>query len=319
MKKAKIIRIVALVLGIVILIGAIFLIVGISVPPKYEDIEADFKALMLGSQKINTVLFGVGLPTYERITDPKASTKVHSTGEYYTTSSGNEVEIKIYYYKTYDAKNTVFSYRPSYPFGTKSAYVYVADKGMSAAELAALFPAVQNAYLPEGKTFYSEIYRSADGKKIGYLIPYEEQFPDFTYTAVDDEKYDYVKSDAEFKSIDEIKAEAEKYYNKEYLESLYPAYFDGVASAGIIQNPKFKQLDRGLAQLNSFEPMFKDHRVFLFDTAKVIAWGSSPTFVRIEIQSYSPNNPSKITTDEIQLVKQGSGDTARWVLNTLAC
>lgn len=274
---------------------------------------------MSGSQKINSVMFGVGLPTYERVTDPKASTKAYNTGEYYTTSSGDKVEIKIYYYKTYDAKNTVFSYRPSYPFGTKNAYVYVADREMSATELAALFPAVQNAYLPEGKTFYSEIYRSEDAKKIGYLIPYEEKIPDFYYTALDDEKYDYVRDDAEFKSIEEIKAEAEKYYNKEYLEALYPTYFDGVASAGVVQSPKFKQTDRGLAQLNSFKPMFKNHRVFMLETAKVIFWGSNASFVRIEVQSYSPDNPSKITTDEIQLVKQGSGDSARWVLNTLAC
>ena len=46
MSKKKIIRIVALLLGLVILVGAIFLIVGISFPPEYSEIEADFKALM---------------------------------------------------------------------------------------------------------------------------------------------------------------------------------------------------------------------------------------------------------------------------------
>ena len=48
MSKKKIIRIVALLLGLVILVGAIFLIVGVSFPPEYSEIEADFKALILG-------------------------------------------------------------------------------------------------------------------------------------------------------------------------------------------------------------------------------------------------------------------------------
>ena len=313
MKKTKIIRIAALVLGVLLLIGSIFLIVGVSFPPNYAEIEADFKALMSGSQKINTVLFGEGLPTYERIEEEPMS--VQKTGEFYTNADGKQVEIVIYYQKTYDKDSTVYSFRPSYPRGTKDAYVYVSNKEMTKEELEARFPTTKDAYLPEGQSFYNEIYRSEDGKKIGYIIPYEEKVPEFTYTSLDDTRYDYVRTDADFKSVDEIKAEAEKYYSKEFLDSLYISLFDGIESDGVILYPRFKQLERGLAQNNEDEPMFKSHRVFKFETAKIITWGSSSTFVRIEIESYSPDNPEKVTVEELQLTKQGD----RWVLNSPGC
>ena len=319
MSKKKIIRIVALLLGLVILVGAIFLIVGVSFPPEYSEIEADFKALMSGSQKINNVIFGTGLPTYEYVTVPK--TEIYKTGEFYTSSSGDQKEIVIYYQQTYDKEHTVYSLYPSYPLGTDKSYVYVSDKAMTATELALLFPEFDGSVLPEGKQFYTEMYKSKDGKRFGYLIPYAEKEAEFYYSSLDPVNYEYVHATSEFKTVDEIKAEAEKYYSQEFLDSIYPVYFDGVQSDGVLQYPRFQQSEKGLMQLkeSEFKPMFTQNRVFLFETAKIIAWGSSANRVRIEIQSYSPSDPEKITTEEIQIVKQGDGRRQKWVLNTPSC
>ena len=303
MKKSKIIRIVALAAAVVILISSVFIIRGCSAPPKYEEAKDRFVALIAESRAVNDVLFGEGLPTYERIYDPKDTTKAYPTGEFYEWN-GKQIEKNIWYYQTLDPTHTVYAFRSSTV--EKYAYVYVSKKEMGESELSALFPVIENAVLPDGKAFYTELYRSADGKNISYLVPYAEEEYKFYYTSGDDTLYDYVTEDSKYRTVDEIKALAETVYSKNYLTSLYGSLFDGIVSDETILNPKFKEVgdSMSLTQLNTYKPLFSEERVYLFDTARIIKWGSKKDFVRIEIQSYLPSAPDKITTDELQLVLQ---------------
>ena len=88
MKFSKTKKIVALILVLAILIGSVFLIRSCSAPPKYEDIEQRFKELMEKSYDLNVIIFGDGLPTYERLSDPRDSLEVYNTGEYYMDKDG---------------------------------------------------------------------------------------------------------------------------------------------------------------------------------------------------------------------------------------
>jgi len=310
MKKSKIIRIVALIAALVIIISAVFIIKGCSAPPKYEEIEERFIQLMTDSQEVNSLLFGEGLATYERVYHPKDNTKVYSTGEYYE-DDGEQKERKVWYYKTLDEKYEIYAFRSSYL--AKYAYAFVSEKEMNEAELALLFPSLDGAVLPEGSSFYTELYRSADGKNISYLVPYAEKEYEFYYTSLDEKLYDYVRADAEYHTIDQIKELAQTVYSNNYLTSLYGALFDGIVSDETMLNPKFKEIGdtMRLAQLNTYKPLFTEQRVYLFDSAKIIGWGSKKDFVRIEIQSYLPSSSDNVITSEIQMVLQNG----QWFLD----
>ena len=318
MKFSKTKKIVAFILVLAILIGSVFLIRSCSAPPKYEDIEQRFKELMEKSYDLNVIIFGDGLPTYERLSDPSDSLEVYNTGEYYMDEDGDEHQRKVYYYYPTDDRKDgkIVAFRDSYL--KDYSYAYVAGEELTAEKLAELFPAVDGVKPVDGKEFYTEVYREKDGSQISYLIPYVEQVADFYYLATDPEDYDYVRSDAQYRTIDEIKRYAETIYSKSYMRALYSSLFDGIASEGVILKARFVEYTRDdntvwLTQNNSEDSsLFTERRVYLFDTAKIIAFGSNSKLVRISIQSYLPSAPDKIQENEINLVLQDG----QWYLDS---
>jgi hypothetical protein len=310
MKFSKTKKIVALVLVLVILIASVFLIRSCSAPPKYEDIEARFRELMEQSHDLNVIIFGEGLPTYERLSDPRDSLDVYNTGEYYKNEDGKEIQRKIYYYYPIDDRKDgkIVAFRDSYL--KDYSYVYVAKSEQTAEQLSALFPAIDGVAPDEGKEFYTELYRSKDGSEISYLVPYLEKTSEFYYLSTDPKDYDYVRNDSPYRTIDEIKRYAETIYSRSYTRSLYSSLFDGIASEGVVLKARFVEYTREdntiwLTQNNSKDNcLFTERRVYLFDTAKVISFGSNSKLVRISIQSYLPSAPDKIQENEINLVLQ---------------
>ena len=306
MKFSKTKRIIILLLAVAILIGSVFAIRMFSAPPKYEEVDARLRELIEKAYEVNVVAFGDGLPTYERIYDPKSSTEVIHTGEYVTNSKGEQVERLIYYYYTLEDEHSVIAYRDSYL--EDFSYAMISKKELSAEELAKLFP------IKEGDTseYYTEIYADATSEQFCYTIPYTEEHHDFYYAESDDENYDFVKTDAPYRSIDQIKELITTVYSRDYANSIYGTLFDGVASGGTIMRAKFTELKASngatlLAQSNEYEPMKVEKRVYLFETAKIRWFSSNKNTVRILIDSYLPSKPSKITTREITIVKQ-NGD-----------
>ena len=310
MKSGMIKRIILLILAVALLISSIFIIRSCSAPPDYADIEARFRQLIEDSYEVNVVLFGEGLPTYPHVSDPKASTEVIHTGEYVTSADGKEKERLIYYYYTLDEEDTVVAYRDSYL--EDFAYAVVSKAPMSADELKAEFPAKDG----DNATYYEEIYSSESEKRYCYTIPYEETHYDFYYTAADAAGYDYVRLDADCRTVDDIKKLAESVYSLSYTTSIYTTLFDGVSSGGVVMPPKFFETTASngsflLAQSNTYEPMDVEKRVFLFETAKINKLSSNKKLVRISIDSYLPSKPDKIVESEITIVYE-NGD---WYLN----
>lgn len=71
--------------------------------PEYSEIDARFRELVEASAEINTIFFGEGLPTYERVTDPRDTTDTYK----------DEVTGVEYYYYTYEDEEvgSVLAYR----------------------------------------------------------------------------------------------------------------------------------------------------------------------------------------------------------------
>ncbi len=304
MKFSKTKRIITLILALVILVGAVFAIRACSAPPKYEEIEARFKELMEKSYDLNVILFGEGLPTYERVSDPRDSLKVYNTGEFYTDEDGTEHQRKFWYYTTLD-EDKVIAFRDSYL--KDFSYAYVTDSAEALDSVKAKFPPIEGVSAPEGSEFYSEIYNK-DGK-LAYLVPFVEKKVDFYYSAADPKNYDYVRNDAPYRTVDSIKTYAETLYSQNYMRSLYSSLFDGIASGGAVMNARYVEHTRSdntvwLTQSNTYESLFSERRVYLYDTAEIIKWGSNRKFVRISIDSYLPSNPQKIEKIEVNLVLQ---------------
>ncbi len=311
------VRIIALVAALAIIIGSVFLVRACSAPPKYEEIEDRFKQLIEESYGVNLVLFGSGLPTYERVNDPLDSLSFYNTGELYD-DDGVEKERRVSYYYTLRPEGDtrkVIAFRNSNAYTEKFSYAYVADRVESREMLELLFPAIEGVTPKDGQTFYSEIYRSDDGKTICYLIPYEELEYDFYYSDSDPENYDYVRNDSHCRTVAELKAYAETVYSDNYLISLYGPLFDGVVSGDVVSVARYTEYsDNGnsrLAQLNTYEPLFTERRVYDFNTAQIKKWGSNKNTVVITINSYLPSTPAIIYEDEITMVL----DDGNWYLD----
>ena len=301
-----------MILALVILIGSVFAIRGCSAPPKYEEIEARFKQLMEDSYGVNVILFGEGLPTYERVFDPRDSLEIYNTGEFYTDEDGNEHQRRFWYYTTLD-NDKVIAFRDSYL--KDFSYAYLTDSEESPDSVKVKFPAAQGVSAPEGVEFYSAIYNK-DGR-IAYLVPFVEKKVDFYYSATDPKNYDYVRNDAPYRTVEAIKTYAEAVYSKNYMKSLYSSLFDGVASGGAVMNARYVEHTRSdntvwLTQSNTYESLFSERRVYLYDTSQIIKWGSNRNFVRISIDSYLPSNPQKIEKIEVNLTLQNG----QWFLDS---
>ncbi len=312
MKFSRTKRIIILILALVILVGSVFAIRACSAPPKYEEIEARFKQLMEDSYGVNVILFGEGLPTYERVSDPRNSLEVYNTDEFYTDEDGEEHQRKFWYYTTVD-DDRVIAFRDSYL--KDFSYAYVTDSAEEIDSIKAKFPLVEDISAPEESEFYSQIY-SKDGT-LAYLVPFVEKKVDFYYSASDPENYDYVRNDAPYRTVESIKTYAEAVYSKNYMTSLYSSLFDGVASGGTVMNARYVEHTRSdntvwLTQSNTYESLFSERRVYLYDTAQIIKWGSNRNFVRISIDSYLPSNPQKIEKIEVNLTLQNG----QWFLDS---
>ena len=291
-------------------------LVSCSSHPEYAEIEPRLKELVEASYEINSIFFGEGLPTYERVYDPKSSTEVIEVKD--TDSEGAEISKKVWYYYTEDTENRVIAYRDSYlkPF----IYALRSAERISEDELKARFPLADGE---NGEGYYSQIYEDTTQGIFCYSIPYAEKTYDLYYTESDPKEYDYVKFDAPYKSINEIKAVAEKVYSAEYLDAVYQTMFVGTTS---IENTSGlntlsaryseKSDEYGsvvLMKSNTYEPLISEKRLYNFDSAEIVR-KSNKNYLTIEIDSYLESSPDKIL--RIKLTMSRSERDGKWYLDS---
>ena len=265
-----------------------------SKPPEYGEIEERFQALIEQSYAINELFFGKGMETYERVWDPMSTLKIHTT----TDPKDPEKEIRAYYYELKDPTlGRVLAFRTSY--SDPYAYLQVLEKEDTA------------------RTPY---YVSENGKSFYYLLEnYEEPKYELYYDVNDPADYDYVRMDAPYHSINEIKAAAEQVYSPDFLHSRYDNLFVGTAgltdsvvglSARYIE---YTASDGAvyLMQSNTFEALVTERRIYDFSTVKMVK-PSNKKYVTLELDSYLESNPAKIVRVRVsmQLVD------GQWYLDT---
>ena len=266
-----------------------------SQPPEYSEIEPRFKELIEAAKEINIIFFGEGLPTYERVYDPRSTTKVYT--EKYVDENGKEAERRYYYSEIEDdTYGRVIAYRTGY----STPYVFVQIL---------TYPEMSKTpvFVDEWNGLYA------------YALPdYKEPEHEFFYTAVDPTDYDYVRYDCEFTEISQIKAKAAEVYSSEYLESISSSMFVGTVASGSVGalKPRYMEYadDEGnvyLMESNEFETFITENREFDFSTARMVK-PSNAKYVSIEIESYMPSKPNVRTTIKVSLLLENG----KWMLDS---
>lgn len=269
-------RFILIVLSLIFLLSSCTALASCSKPPEYSEIETRFIELVEASYEINGILFGAGLPTVERVYDPRLSTKLYDDGG-----------TRYYYYEIEDKElGKIIAYRSSYlsPY----SYVRASDE------------------MIEGET---AIFTDEESKTYYYSIEYTEKKYDFYYTDKDPLEYDYVSEDSEYQSIEQIKIAAEKVYSKDYLQtSVYEALFTGAIASESAEGLSSRYIEYSsdmmgtvLMQSNKYEPLVKETRVFDFSTATMVK-PSSRELVNIEVETYLPSDPPSRTTVRVTMV-----------------
>ena len=130
--------------------------------------------------------------------------------------------------------------------------------------------------------------------------------------------YEVVSPYANFFSVDEIKAAAEKVYSAAYLEVLYASAFDGYAvengaGSATFAYARYLEANDWIYRLQNDTVYLKDGmRVYDYSTMKIIS-PSDAEACYVQMDSWMPSSPDVISTDPIRLVLQDDG---QWYLDS---
>ena len=314
MKRSTLIRIIALVVGIILIISSLFIIRSCSAPPEYSSIRTRLEQLVEASYEVNEIIWGKGLPTYERVSDPRSSLELYKTDKTYTSNDGKELPLNYHYYYPISSEYTVIAYRREKDYKSDFRYALLTDKEYDATALALLFPATSQG---AEESYYTELYADETSGKRAYSIPFTEKKYDFYYTAADPEDYDYILADSPYASVDSIKEYIRTVYDEKYADSLDSVLFDGIAEGSLVMKARYSPYvnSRGvsmLASLNTYEPLFEEERVYRFETGKIVRNSSNDERVVIEVESYLPSEPDK---NEMSILAMMLGKDGKWYLS----
>lgn len=306
----NIIKAVAIVIAFSLIICSIFIIRSCSAPPDYEEIRARVEELIEKSFDVNDIVWGNGLPTYPRDIAPKR--ELYESGKTYVDENGEEQPLNYYYYYVNTSGVNIVAFREQKAVKEDFRYAYVSASPIDSATLSTLYPITEGEAALEG--LYSEVFSDTEKKIYAYLIPYVETPSEFYYLESDPADYGFVRADAKYTSVDEIKAYIRTVYASDYADSLDSVLFDGVMSGDYVQKARYTtiQTSRGtlFARNYEFEPLFTERRVYLYDTARIDRSNSNDSSVVVEFSTYLPSNPDKIETASLCFVL----DNGTWYL-----
>ncbi len=291
MKKSRIFKTLCLIF---VLLTVLTLLSSCSQAPAAEEISARVDELLRGSQQINKIFFGEGLPTY-----PRNST-VYDMPLTYSEEHG------VYYleFEMQEGENACYSGKMIMYYDTDARdYKFLTVNGLDYSPTTAV--EVEPVYTDEktGDKYYSAAYKASR--------------PEYNYTEDDGlANYDVVRTDSPFVSIDAIKEEAEKYYTESYLEAVYSSAFDGVAfstDGGVsgVRGARFTEYEGMLRQRNDIEPYILKERVYDISTLKIIRPSNSER-VNITIDSHLEGE-SEILKVNLVIVL---GEDGKWYLDS---
>ena len=309
MKKA--IKIIAFVMGIIMILSSLFIIRACSAPPEYAEVRERVETLIKASHDVNDVVWGKGLDTYERVYKPSMS--VVESDEKYVNDEGVTRPIEYYCYQTLDKEHKIYAFSKVYENASKFSYAYVSEKKLDADALRELFP--KETEHADSELYYTQVFYDAESGKYAYCIPYTEPIFEFYYstdTNEDPEDYDYVLFNSKFNSINAIKDFVRTVYADEYADKLDSTLFDGVIEGSFLSKARYTTNDKGLLSLNTYEPKFEERRVYNFETAQIVRNSSNNKEILVEIETYLPSEPDEKVVAKIYFVLEDG----QWFLST---
>ncbi len=232
-------------------------------PPEYAEVEARFRELIEASYDLNEILFGEGLPTYEKVYEKKfevyqdkENDKVwyyyelsdenvgnmlgyrdtditfyvlsdkELDGEVVDTHSGKKVYRIDYDDSRIDSKDKKVEQSVDSETGVTSYYYTFEDETLGKIYEYRRQVMKYLVKLDKAKEGVLPVY-SADGVYY-YPVEYSEPTYDFYYTEDDPEGYSFVRLDSDYITVDDIKKHAETVYSADYLKGIYEMLFTGV-------------------------------------------------------------------------------------------
>lgn len=192
--------------------------------PDYAEIEARFKELVEASYEINAIFFGDGLATYERVTDPRNSTK-----SYTDPNTG----VLYHYYRIEDAsEGSVLALRQA--TSTKvhtdatsgSKYFYFEAWDREYGRIVVVNPAASD----EDSFCLQLTDAPLTGKDADYISEerdtYGYRLADYTYEAIVYLKEEHVRRDNEEPYAERTEDGIWYYRMTDYVEPSYESFYD---------------------------------------------------------------------------------------------
>lgn len=102
--------------------------------------------------------------------------------------------------------------------------------------------------------------------------------------------YQYISTDCEYKSINQIKEATQKVFSAEYCELLYETTFSGINEEGVgILYARYAEKNNELIKNSTIQPMMTGERTYNFDTMKILKKNSTTVLVNIDTTDDSGN------------------------------
>lgn len=247
--------------------------------PRLDDVRERVIYLIDSSHEINEIFFGDGLPTYPRV-DSIADIPYTYSQEYET------------YYLYFEDSTVGRICKYSKKDSTEDRYALVVPKDEVKPELG------DPIFVTDEASYFD--------------IDYTEQKVEYIYTEEDDKYYNVVRADSKYLSVYEIREAAEKVYSEDYLEGIYQVAFEGVGGSSYgIKMARFYTEGGLLRQYNQLESYIDAHRVYDYDTLKIIR-PSNDEFMNITVDTHLEGE-EEILKVTLRFVK---GEDGEWYLDS---
>ena len=120
------------------------------------------------------------------------------------------------------------------------------------------------------------------------------------YKDTDYANYQYVREDATYRTVGEIRDALLEIYSTDYVDSLSGVLFDGFVMGSRVEVAQLYEQNGYLMQRTDYEPLFQGRRVYDYDSMRIVK-PSTATRLTIEIDSRTEGEQA-FTKDKITLV-----------------
>lgn len=320
--RGKWIALICSVAAVFAILGAVLLVQNLRDrrPPELEELRGRIEELITASRPVNEILFGEGVPSYERIYQP-----TYTPGKYKYTYKDKEYTRNYYTFCDRDGRS-ILKYQYCLAAGIDEdgdgkadhyEYPDLENGGFLSVEYVNDYRFAEIFYEEKEGAFYRG-EKEADGKTVAYWLVHTDYKEPFYYTAEDDLNYDYVKEDAPYQTIEEIKRLAETVYSSGYLASIYESLFTGITVAEgnmgtLLARYAEVEMEDGFVYLmksNQSAPI-NVNRVYDFSTMRMVK-PSNKNYVNVQIETYLEGDEANRVTVRVSLVFENG----QWMLDS---